>query len=99
MFIEVTEKANHPETGEYQETKMLLNTRFIGVVYEAADGSGTHIIVDKSLLPDNVTHVVESKAEITRRINIALYGEDNGYEVDSQPTLSFGPAPLPEPAV
>ncbi len=89
MFIEVTEKANHPETGEYMETKMLLNTRFIGVVYEDAEGNA-HIIVDKSLLSDNVTHVVESKAEIQRRIEVALYGEPNEYDPASQtPLLPF----------
>lgn len=87
MFIEVTEKANHPETGEYMETKMLLNTRFIGVVYEDAEGNA-HIIVDKSLLPDNVTHVVESKAEIQRRIEVALYGEPNEYDT-KQAELPF----------
>lgn len=75
MFIEVTEKANHPETGEYQETKMLLNTRYIGVVYDGPDGA--HIIVDTSLLPDNVTHVVETKAEVQRLIEISLYGQES----------------------
>jgi hypothetical protein len=87
MFIEVTEKANHPETGEYQETPMLLNTRYIGVVYDGPEGA--HIIVDNALLPDNVTHVIETKAEVKRRIEAALYGEENSYAVNQTPALSF----------
>lgn len=92
MFIEVTENAQNPQTGEYQETPMLLNTRYIGVVYDGPEGA--HIIVDNALLPDNVTHVVESKAEVQRRIEAALYGEENSYTVDKGPEL-----PFPESAV
>ena len=87
MFIELTEKAMHPETGEYQETKMMLNTRYIGVVYDGPEGA--HIIVDKALLPDNVTHVVETKAEVQRRIEAALYGIENGYNADQILNLEF----------
>lgn len=72
MFIEITEIARHPETGEEQRNPMMLNTRYIGCVYRG--DNCTHIIVDKNLLEDNATIVAEDFNEVMRRINQALYG-------------------------
>lgn len=70
MFVELNEVI--AKDGEEVQNTIHINVRYIGVVFEQ-DGK-TILSLDSTVLPDRYSQVAESREEVMRKIDAALYG-------------------------